>query len=88
MMQHCPSHDWDRYIAAQEGPMPVGNAFVGKSRQDQRCEACGGSIPAKHPHSILFYHDEDGHFMSPERTHLKGECRPFLEAEYNEWSKE
>jgi hypothetical protein len=82
MHSHCPSQDWDRYCAWQEGPVPVGKAFVGKSRRSQQCTKCYGEIPANTPHTIQFVHDEEGHFISPDRVHLPPQCRTFLEQEY------
>lgn len=77
-MTRCPSQDWDRYVASMDGPLPVGRNFVGKSKVSHDCGICNGGIPAGEPHRIQLYHDEDGHFMSPDRAHLAGQCLPLV----------
>lgn len=75
----CPSYDWDRYIASQEGPLPVGPSRIVRSKQEQRCDSCYGVIPAGTQHEMQAQLDEEGLFMTPLRLHLQGQCEQFNE---------
>jgi hypothetical protein len=75
-VSRCPSQDWDRYIAAQDAPMPVGEPRIARSKKEHYCEACAGVIPAGASHMMQSYVSDVGLFISPERTHLRGQCLP------------